>query len=225
MKQLIFITILLFNSAFLFSQQNTTDNSTKLSNKNSSNEIKDVKNVVKLNLGQTGNVGAFGMFYERMLNDNISASIGIFGKYNSSSIGGSSFYSGSEKTSGLGIMPEVRFYALPNYHAPRGLYLGAFYNYFNEKYEVKNYDFNNDETNGSITTSYNAFGAKIGWMFRIKSAFVIDLGFGPAFEIVESPSFYDIKLNNGTVIEKKRSPNTSTSGLTGVFSFSLGYAF
>ncbi len=222
MKKIILNSLLLIQ---VLSLNATGKDKLTLLNKNPDDEIKDVHNIIKLNLGQTGNVGAFGMFYERMLNKNVSASIGIFGKYNSASIGGNGFLSGSEKTSGFGFMPEVRYYAIPNYHAPRGLYLGAFYNYFSEKYEVKNYDFNNDETNGSITTNYTAFGAKIGWMFRIKSAFVIDLGFGPAFETVDSPSFYDIKLNNGTVIDKRRAPNSTSSGLTGVFSFSLGYAF
>lgn len=227
MKKIFIITVLLSNSFFLFSQQNSTDNSTKNSSKSSSNEIKDVKNVVKINFGQLGNTGGVGFFYERMLNPIVSVSLGISGKYNSASIDGtgSSGLIGSEKTSGLGYMPEVRFYPIPNYHAPRGLYLSAFYNYYNEKYEIKGYTSNKDETIGSVSTTFNSIGGTIGWMFRIKSSFVIDLGFGPVFQSIESPSFYDIKTINGNKIISVQSPNLNSTQLTGTFRFSLGYAF
>ncbi len=188
-------------------------------------EIKDVKNIIKINLGQLGNTGGVGLTYERMINSNVSASMGISGKYSSISVGGNGFLTGYQKTSGIGFMPEVRFYALPNYNAPRGLYLGAFYNYYNEKYEVKNYDFNNDEVLGSVSSTFNSIGATIGWMFRIKSSFVIDLQLGPVFQSIDSPSFFDIKSSNGSVFNKEKSPNTTKTELTGAFLFSLGYAF
>jgi hypothetical protein len=218
MKKQFLISVLILSSITLLADNNLGQ---KKSNDKPKEEIKDVKNIIKLNLGQVGNNGAVGLSYEKMLNKNVSASLSIFGKYNSATIGSQN----TEKTSGVGFMPEVRFYALPDYSAPRGLYLSAFYNYYSETYEVKKTDFFSNEETGSVKSTFNAVGATIGWMFRIKSSFVIDLSVGPAFESIDSPSLYDIKSSNGSVIRTEQSPNSKSSQLTGVFRFSLGYAF
>ena len=219
MKKQFLISVLILSSITLLADNNLR---LKKSNDKPKEEIKEVKNIIKLNLGQVGNNGAVGLSYEKMLNKSVSASLSIFGKYNSATIGSKS----TEKTSGVGFMPEVRFYALPDYSAPRGLYLSAFYNYYSETYEVKRTDiFSSFEETGSVKSTFNAVGATIGWMFRIKSSFVIDLSVGPAFESIDSPSLYDIKSSNGSVIRTEQSPNSSSSRLTGIFRFSLGYAF
>lgn len=228
MKKLFIFTIVFINSFILYSQRSLKDNSNKSNDKNVVYEIKEVKNIIKLDVGQIFSQ-SMSFHYERMINKNVSLSLGIIGKYNSIS-GGFGSISTSQTTSGLGFMPEVRFYAIPDYHAPRGLYLSAFYNYLNEKYEEKGswYDFNTNkdiQTTGTVNTKFSTFGATIGWMFRIKSSFVVDLGFGPTFKIVESPFTYDIKSSSGTVLNKPNSPNQSSAGLSGILRISLGYAF
>jgi len=188
-------------------------------------EILKVKNVIKFDLGQIGNLGGVGFSYERMIKEQLSVSFGIIGKYNTASVGGFGSNIGSQKTSGFGISPEIRYYAIPNYNAPRGLYLNAFYNYYNESYEEKYTNSNNDVRTGSVSASFNTFGATLGWMFRIQSSFVIDLGVGPIFQTIESPAFYTLKNSNGNVVQTNVSPNSSSSSLDGLFRFSLGWAF
>lgn len=227
MKKIITCALIAFQVLSLYADN---DNKTKFLEKSPNEEIKDVKNIIKLNFGQLGSNGALGLYYERMLNKNVSASVGMFGKYNSTSIGNWNGQVGSQKTAGWGIMPEIRFYALPDYHAPRGLYLSAFYNYYTETYEEKGFTYvlgnNNVPTEGKVSSTVNAVGATIGWMFRIKSSFTIDLGFGPVFQSTDSPLFYYMQSTDGSNIREQRtSPNQPTSNLTGIFRFSLGYAF
>lgn len=226
MKKIITCALLALQVLSLYADN---ENKTKTTEKSPPEEIKDVKNIIKLNFGQVGSNGALGLFYESMLTSNMSASIGVFGKYNSTSVGNWNGQVGSEKTTGWGFMPEVRFYALPNYHAPRGLYLSGFYNYYNETFEEKGFEYsgmgnNYVNTEGKVTSTFNAVGATIGWVFRIKSSFVIDLGIGPVFQSTDSPAFYNVISANGNSYQRT-SPYQSSANLTGIFRFSLGYAF
>ncbi|MCX6187152.1 MAG: hypothetical protein NTU43_09200 [Bacteroidetes bacterium] len=227
MKKLTSFIVLFISTLFVFAQSNSNHLKS-----DKSSEIKDVKNIIKLNIGEIFS-NTVSLHYERMLTDNISVSLGVIGKYNSasSSMGfGSSAYSQSVTTSGLGFMPEVRFYPIPDYHAPRGMYVGAFYNYYNETYEEigKANDPNTGllvDSKGSVKSTFSSKGLTLGWLFRIKSSFVIDLAFGGGFQTIETPLTYDYRTNSGTVLQTKTSPNSPETKLNGLFRFSLGYAF
>lgn len=190
--------------------------------------INPVKNVIKIDLAEIFSQ-ALSIQYERMITKNISVSLGIIGKYTSASAGFSTIGSLSKTTSGLGIMPEFRFYAIPNYYAPRGLYLSASHQYYKETFEekVNAYDANSNiiEATGSYSTVYNSTGVSIGWVFRIKSSFTIDLGLGAAFENVSVPRFYEYKTTAGQSIEKMPTNQTKTTALTPIGRIAIGYAF
>ncbi len=227
MKKLTSFIVLFISTLCVFAQNNSNQYKS-----NKSSEIKDVKNIIKLNIGEIFS-NTMSIHYERMVTDNISVSLGVIGKYNSASTSmgyGSSAYSQSETTSGLGFMPEVRFYPIPDYHAPRGMYVSAFYNYYNETYEKlgKEYAPSSSvlvDSKGTVSSTFSSKGLTLGWLFRIKSSFVIDLAFGGGFQTIESPFTYDYKTNSGIVLQTNKSPNSPETKLNGLFRFSLGYAF
>lgn len=228
MKKII-LTTAVFMQVFALLAQTTINKSPE---KKKNVELSEVKNVIRLNLAEVF-AQTVSIHYERMITDNVSISLGVIGKYNSTSsrTGLNSQYSKSEVTSGFGMMPEVRFYPIPNYFAPRGMYISGFYNYYSETFEekAKEYDPNNTsvlgDAKGSINTTFSSIGGTLGWVFRIQNSFVIDLGFGLAFQNTQSPETYNYSTLSGTVISTRNSPNTNEASLKGVGRFSLGYAF
>lgn len=228
MKRIIISSILLMQVFALFAQ--TTINKSPEKKKNV--ELTELKNVIRLNLAEVF-AQTVSLHYERMLTDKLSLSVGVIGKYNStsSSSGFNTQYSKSEATSGLGIMPEIRFYPIPNYFAPRGMYLSGFYNFYSETFEekAKVSDPNNPsiivDAKGTVNTIFSSAGGTLGWVFRIQNSFVIDLGFGLALQSTQTPNTYNYSTANGSLIQIKTSPNTNETSLKGVGRFSLGYAF
>ncbi|MEI6881835.1 MAG: hypothetical protein WCK82_10980 [Bacteroidota bacterium] len=226
MKKIIFISVFLIQVFALFAQTPAKNESNKKKNV----ELSAVKNVIRLNLAEVF-AQTVSIHYERMLTDKVSLSVGVIGKYNSSSSQYRGIYNQSKITSGIGIMPEIRFYPIPNYFAPRGMYISGFYNYYSETYEekAKEYDPNNStvlvDAKGSINTTFSSIGGTLGWVFRIQNSFVIDLGFGLAFQNTQTPDTYNYSTVTGSIIETRPSPYSNELTLKGVGRFSLGYAF
>lgn len=123
-------------------------------------KAQDATNTLKINpisaLLSTGSV-----FYERKINDGMSAQLGI--AYTGIKISDTKFR-------GLAITPEVRFYFKQN--ALSGLYAAPFLRY--QDYKL---------SDGIDEGKYTSFGggALIGRQWVYESGFTLDLFFGPSY--------------------------------------------
>ncbi len=139
--------------------------------------------------------------YERKLNDSMSAQLGL--SYFSFSNSGNSF-------SGLGLVPEVRFYVGGN--AIEGFYVAPFMKYNGLTLEDKDSEFK-----GRLNAYRGGAKAGMQWLMGKNENFIIDLAFGGKY------SDFNIKVKEGS------SDNFDSEDLFEGFSpelhFAIGFAF
>lgn len=190
------------------------------------------KNVVKLNPLSVYYFKSVPLYYERILSNSISASMGfsyrmplnVGGKLGSVLSDGLSSSSGSSKITplrGFAITPEIKFYTGKK-NAPRGFYIAPYFRYSNYKLgaEVdftaetgKNFNFDMDMKFKNI-----GGGVQLGVQWLIKDAVAIDWFFaGPRYEsksIEIDVSSSDTGINwNELATEYEDDVNEAISGI------------
>lgn len=158
------------------------------------------KNTLKANpMGLIIGLGKIN--YERKLGDASSAQLGV--SYFSYSSDGTSF-------SGLGLLPEYRFYVTKE--ALDGFYLAPFMKY-------NNFTLKNDEEDFKGSLNAYRFGAKAGfqWLMGKRKSFVMDLAFGGKY------SDFNLKVKEGS--EDDFDNENLFQGFSPELHFAIGYAF
>ena len=125
----------------------------------SGSENQDHNNVLKINT-LTLILGSGTIYYERKIDDNLSAQLGTTYL---------SYTFSDTKFTGLNIVPEVRFYFQDN--AVNGVYAAPYLRY-------QNFSLKNTETETSATYSNFGGGGSIGRQWITDSGFSFDLFFG-----------------------------------------------
>ncbi len=155
-------------------------------------------NAIKANpLGLLLGIGKIN--YEKKLSDSRSAQLGVsYFNYGNS----------GDRLSGLGIIPEYRFYIKDD--AIDGFYVAPFLKYNN--FTV---------TDGDFKGALNIYsgGAKAGmqWLLGKKDNFIIDLAFGGSY------SDYNLKVKTGS--DTSFDSEDLLSGIGLELNFSIGFAF
>ncbi len=184
-------------------------------------DIKDKKNALKLHIAPLVD-DTYGLQYERMLTQKISASLSLFGRISSTKL-----LQESETTKGIGYQVEGRFYPI-NYAniSPKGMYVGIYNLGYEETYKITTTQFSSDPASGTYNIKRNENGILIGWTWIIKQALTIDLGAAAFYYTNDKPNTYSIIDNKGTIVNTvTKSDWGFEEGLSGKFRFSLGYAF
>ena len=146
-------------------------------------------------------VGAGKINYERKINDGASAQLGVSFW---------SFGSDGSSISGLGLVPEYRFYTAQE--ALEGFYIAPFMKY-------NNYTVKDDDEGFKAAANVYRFGAKGGfqWLMGKKENFVIDLAFGGKY------SDFNLKVKEGDDSDFEN--EDLFQGFSPELHFAIGFAF
>jgi hypothetical protein len=164
--------------------------------------------------------GNIGVGYEHGLGETTSVQLGV--SFFSRSFDVSAFdsdgdiISGDQKFSGIGFVPEFRFYFDS---AIEGWYGGVFANYNSIKFKTE-YSSGSDDLNSESSITNVGAGAEFGkqWLLGSNENFVIDLNLGAGFQSASVDS------DNGDDDDDIEF-GLAASGVWPKLSFSVGYAF
>ena len=163
--------------------------------------------------------GNIGVGYEHGLGETTSVQLGMsfFSRsFDVSATSDGDIVSGDQKFSGIGFVPEFRFYFDS---AIEGWYGGVFANYNSIKFKTE-YSSGNDDLNSESSITNIGAGAEFGkqWLLGSNENFVIDLNLGAGFQSASVDSENDDDEDD---IEF----GLAASGVWPKLSFSVGYAF
>jgi hypothetical protein len=135
------------------------------------NQVKEKKNAVKLNLISPF-VKTFNLAYERVLNENLG--LQIRGYYTGYSDKGTD---PETKTTGFGIIPELRLYLSEKKKAPAGFFVAPFIRF--DKFDVTE----NYEDGSTIEGTYSDIGAGllIGHQSVFSNIVTLEAFIGPQY--------------------------------------------
>lgn len=163
--------------------------------------------------------GNLGVGYEHGLSETTSVQLGMsfFSRSFDVSVIDSDgeLASGDQKFSGIGFVPEFRFYFDS---AIEGWYGGAFANYNSIKFKTE-YSSGNDDLNSESTITNVGAGAEFGkqWLLGSNDNFVIDLNLGVGFQ--------SASIDNNDEDSDDIEFGLAASGVWPKLAFSVGYAF
>jgi hypothetical protein len=162
--------------------------------------------------------GNLGVGYEHGLSDNTSVQLGLsfFSRsFDVSAVSDGDIISGDQKFSGIGFVPEFRYYFDG---AIEGWYGGAFANYNSIKFKTE-YSAGNDDLNSESTITNVGAGAEFGkqWLLGGNDNFVIDLNLGVGFQ--------SASIDSDNSEEDDIEFGLAASGVWPKLAFSVGYAF
>ncbi len=163
--------------------------------------------------------GNLGVGYEHGLSETTSVQLGMsfFSRSFDVSVIDSDgeLASGDQKFSGIGFVPEFRFYFDS---AIEGWYGGAFANYNSIKFKTE-YSSGNDDLNSESTITNVGAGAEFGkqWLLGSNDNFVIDLNLGVGFQ--------SASIDNNDEDSDSIEFGLAASGVWPKLAFSVGYAF
>ena len=179
------------------------------------------QNVVGLNLGSFL-LGEVQLSYERVFENNQSLHIGIPFAFRSASASGSD-WSGDYKVTGIGVIPEYRFYLSEKKEAPRGFYAGPFGVFRSITAKVEGTENGtNDAVKGKAGFNIFGGGALIGHQWLISDVFSIDLNLGAGYYSLGS-SDIEVEYQDGST--EKYSGSIKLAGVIPRVGVSIGYAF
>lgn len=170
-------------------------------------KAQEKENVVKLSLSNLIVVTPT-LFYEKVLNEKSSAQLGAYF---------TGFSAGDTKFSGIGFMPEYRFYP-GSKGAPQGFFVAPFLKYQNYSLKATE-NINNIEAKASITGIGG--GAVIGAQFLLGNVVALDMYIGP------SVSSWSANYEDNVSEDQFNTSILKTDGVgVGVrFGVSLGFGF
>lgn len=163
--------------------------------------------------------GNLGVGYEHGLSETTSVQLGMSFFSRSFDVSATDsdgeLASGDQKFSGIGFVPEFRFYFDS---AIEGWYGGAFANYNSIKFKTE-YSSGNDDLNSESTITNVGAGAEFGkqWLLGSNDNFVIDLNLGVGFQ--------SASIDNNDEDSDDIEFGLAASGVWPKLAFSVGYAF
>ncbi|MCE3008700.1 MAG: DUF3575 domain-containing protein [Bacteroidetes bacterium] len=177
----------------------------------------DLKNGVKLNL-LSPFVRTVSGFYERSVNDNLSAQLGVFYTFG--------LNTADTRFSGFGVTPEFRFYVMDK-GAMQGFYVAPFLRYQTFRLEADYTEVAINASGGIVEreqtekATFSTFGGGVlaGYQWIFGKRVMFDIYLGPSYNS-GSVSYEDGRDENNSEIEVR-----SINGFGIRFGTTLGVAF
>lgn len=183
--------------------------------------IDNPMNVIKAGVDFASSYGFASIAYERVIHfmGSVQMKVEFLGKYNP--FGGLGYiketYDNTIKVSGIGLVPEVRYYGTENY-APKGLFAGFYIPMKFASLEVPSYVFNGgrkftiDNTNLSYTQI--GLGLDVGYQYLYKKRLTIEglLGISISKGTFSGADYKSTDVINGYEVETTLSINDGSIG-------------
>lgn len=156
--------------------------------------VGDKKNIIKLNM-VSPILSSLSIAYERVINPAQSFQVSIFAQNQNYDAG----YAYSDRLTGFGITPELRYYLSERKDAPAGFFVAPFLSYRYYKADYEDYNYNSPN---SIERSATFHGVGVGitvggqWVFKKRISLDVwgGTGYGLGFakeEVSENdPNYY-----------------------------------